>query len=81
MTVRRIRKKRRRASRREWIAFVTLLFVIGAGVRLVDRLEVTPTWLVVAAAFTAGVLVTVCWQRWVARTAHKLGYVRVRGHR
>ncbi|MEU7741953.1 hypothetical protein [Nonomuraea sp. NPDC049158] len=79
MTARRIRKKRRRASRREWIAFVALLFVVGAGMQVVARLEVNPMWLLLAAAFTAGVLVTVCWQRWVARTAYRFGYVKVRG--
>lgn len=74
-------RARRKASRREWVAFAVLLLILGAAFQWVSRLEVTPLWLASSLGFAVGVLVTVSWQRWVARAAHRLGYIKVRGQR
>lgn len=75
------RRTRRRSSRGEWVAFAVLVLLVGTGLQLLSRLDTTPVWLAVGGGFLAGVLVTISCRRWVARTAHRLGYVKVRGHR
>ncbi|MFI6909860.1 hypothetical protein ACIBKY_51970 [Nonomuraea sp. NPDC050394] len=73
------RRTRRDSSARELVAAAAVMFALGAFALWIARWEVTPVWLAAGIGFAAGIVATVGWQRWVARAAYRLGYVKVRG--
>lgn len=75
------RTRRPRASRREWITFVVILFLFGAGWRWITHVQITPTWLIAALAFIAGVLVTLFCRQWIRRVMRAAGVEWTRGQR
>ncbi|MGW6498532.1 hypothetical protein [Nonomuraea angiospora] len=72
-------RRRPRASRAEWVGFVAVLLVFGAAWAWAAHSPAIPVWLAGGLGFVAGILATVWWQRLVARTAYRFGYVKVRG--
>lgn len=73
------RRTRRTASGRELAAAVVVILVMTAVGLWIARIPVAPVWLAAGGGFVAGVASVLSWQRWVARTAHRLGYVKIRG--